>query len=621
MDITDDTTGKVHSLAREHTPPYVNEVGHNKKLHSNVLIRDKNDRAVYYYVGIDEEHAMKKGDTVELFVNYGDHYEQVRERKGYGLVNMADHVGGDEEDGARLHRNFHEREEMEKDVSSLKVYEMFHLAEFLNEKIFVPINKSIQMAYPEDGSAKAENANTIRYRDLIARRRLHWIGEKLSGRVQEFIDDPNVIISEFVTSIRASLRQWRFVSMPNVFNQLSPDLKKVLIGELAEECLYQTRSQLPSPLDETVWSQLAVDLTRKTSAALAQYLFCYSGPFNIRKQFLGQDLLKLAKKFAETVREGCKAINIMEGNTIPEGAVDEHIDQLSFKSPQRKIKKKNLFDESKGKMMSLYDNENTVRFGTAAAMADIQAYYDAVELCGIESYYIPGKTKRVSECGRSIVSLYSEQNSINNNTDKHSPQFNWMARTVDAFKRGDARVNEQWYLENQVLLVVHLLASTCVDWGGHSDGNNWYSFEKLCEAMNFDQTKANRVISQGAINPTWPKPEIIPAYSPALSDEGFISGRAHRKARPRTNPSSSKRELFSGPDDDFPGWTVKKIQRGGSNHVDKYWSRPELPGITVRSRVGVKALMDYMEANDVGAREAYEANQGQTKFFLTRVLH
>lgn len=41
VDITDDITGEVHSLAKRHTPIYVNEVGHNTELNANVLIRDK----------------------------------------------------------------------------------------------------------------------------------------------------------------------------------------------------------------------------------------------------------------------------------------------------------------------------------------------------------------------------------------------------------------------------------------------------------------------------------------------------------------------------------------------------------------------------------------------------
>lgn len=70
-------------------------------------------------MSIDEEHAMKKGDTVELLVNYGDHYEPVRERKGYGRVNIEQDVGGDDEDKSRLQRNFVERREMESEIVDL----------------------------------------------------------------------------------------------------------------------------------------------------------------------------------------------------------------------------------------------------------------------------------------------------------------------------------------------------------------------------------------------------------------------------------------------------------------------------------------------------------------------
>ena len=36
IDITDDSTGQVHSLARKHTSIYVNEVGHSPDLYENV---------------------------------------------------------------------------------------------------------------------------------------------------------------------------------------------------------------------------------------------------------------------------------------------------------------------------------------------------------------------------------------------------------------------------------------------------------------------------------------------------------------------------------------------------------------------------------------------------------
>jgi len=87
---------------------------------TNSLIREKGEGTVYYYIRIDEKHAMKKGDTVELLVNYGKHYEGVRERKGYGLVNLQEGLGGDWDEKAKLQRNFVERKEIENEIIDLK---------------------------------------------------------------------------------------------------------------------------------------------------------------------------------------------------------------------------------------------------------------------------------------------------------------------------------------------------------------------------------------------------------------------------------------------------------------------------------------------------------------------
>ena len=605
IDITDDTTGEVHSLARQHTPPYVNEVGHNTKLHRNVLIRDKNDRSVYYYVGIDEEHALTKGDTVELLVDYGNHYEQVRERKGYGRFNASEHVGGDEDDAARLSRNFHEREEVENDISSMNVYEMFHLIEFLTDEIFDPVNESIQRTFPEEGHINKDASRTA---DIIARRRLHWIGEKLEGRFQQFLVDSEVDSnSEFMSSIRVSLRRWRFVSMASIYHQLNDNHRIVLQNELTEELFYQARSSLPSPLNETVWCKLAVDLMKNVSVLLAQYMHCYPGPLDMRKQFLADKLLGLAEEAAVAVRKGANA-------TIRS---DTDLDNLSFKSPKRIIKKKYLVDGSNERMTSLYDDRDIIRFGTAAAMADIQAYYDAVDLCGIDSYFTPGKNKRISECERSIVSMYGPVGV--DEDDKRSPQHHWMARSVDTFKKGAASVNEQWYIENQVLLVVDALASTCVDWG-QSDGSEMYSLEKLCVKISYDLDRAERAKKLGAVNPAFPAPEITPAIE---AEEKTNESRKRRRQAPRKPaPSGPSRQVYNGQDDQFPaGWMKKSIQRASSHHVDNYWSHPELPqGLIVRSKTGVQALVDYARENNVGVGAAYEQYKGVTKYFSRRAV-
>jgi len=536
IDITDDHTGELHSLAKNHTPIYVNEIGHNPELRSNVLIRDKDDRSIYYYVCITKECKMKKGDTVELLANYGDHYEQVRERKCYGRANKSEHLGGDEDDGAKLQRNFHEREEVEKDISSLEVFAMFHLVEFLTENVFKPVNESIR-------SVAHGKLDLRQQRHLIARRRLHWVGEKLTGRVQEVIAHPSVdSSSECICSIRESLRQWRFVSMPTLFNKLNPDLAKILLGELSEELLYQTRSCIPNPLDETVWSNIAIDLTRKTTHSIAQHLFCSSEPIGVRKQHLGKDLLNHAKHASIALFDGSNAINNIKdqdssnhSNKYPRiKSMDDHMNLLSFKAPGRKLKIEDLLDGTKERMISLYNSHQTIRFGTAAIMADIQAYYDAVDLCSIDQYYLPGINKGISECDSSIVSQYEPKNA--NCSANHSPQFDWMARSVDAFKKGYARVNEQWYLENQVLAITHNLATTFVDWTGGPVENGWYSLRLLCENICLDMDDAKRALAQGALKPTWPVPKVKSAYSPDLCDVSPAKESGRKRRRPRKTP-------------------------------------------------------------------------------------
>jgi hypothetical protein len=236
VDITDDATGEVHALARTHTPIYVNEVGHNPKLYSNVLILEKNDRSVYYYIAIDQKHAMKKGDTVELLVDYGDAYEEVRERKGYGRDKTFDPI----------QRNLGEREDLENDIRTLTVYEMFHLVEFLTEHIFDPINKSIERYCTVEGN---EISDLPREKDLIAMRRLHWLSEKLTERVQEYLTDSAV---DALSYIRHFTQEWRLSIERQGCNT------RALHNEISEENLYQARS--PSLADDgrrrSRWSRI-----------------------------------------------------------------------------------------------------------------------------------------------------------------------------------------------------------------------------------------------------------------------------------------------------------------------------------------------------------------------------
>ena len=76
-------------------------------------------------------------------------------------------------------------------------------------------------------------------------------------------------------------------------------------------------------------------------------------------------------------------------------------------------------------------------------------------------------------------------------------------------------MNEQLYLESQVLLVVHLLASTRLDSSGGNE-NGWYSLEKLCREIHLDPIIVKRALSHGSINPTYSLSQRLHLPSPLV---------------------------------------------------------------------------------------------------------
>uniref|UniRef100_A0A7S2UHB5 Uncharacterized protein n=1 Tax=Attheya septentrionalis TaxID=420275 RepID=A0A7S2UHB5_9STRA len=86
FDITDDWTGEIHDLARQHVPAYINECSSSE----TPTIRAEHDPEgnVHYLLGIVDADAEKltipvDGTELELFINYGPLYENVRLRKLY----------------------------------------------------------------------------------------------------------------------------------------------------------------------------------------------------------------------------------------------------------------------------------------------------------------------------------------------------------------------------------------------------------------------------------------------------------------------------------------------------------------------------------------------------------
>lgn len=87
--------------------------------------------------------------------------------------------------------------------------------------------------------------------------------------------------------------------------------------------------------------------------------------------------------------------------------------------------------------------------------------------------------------------------------------------------------------------------------------------------------------------------------------------------KPRTYNKGLK-NLQNGEVDVFPGWNFECFQRKNSTQYERLWSHKSLDGISVRSRVGMREMMEKMETHRVDAKGAYEIlmSEGKGKYFM-----
>jgi hypothetical protein len=88
-DITDDS-GDLHSIAKQHIPPYVNEIIDPFLEEQCVYSAFDCQGALHYLLGhmhpIDGNLRLSADGTKrEIFTDYGILYETIRQRKGYSL--------------------------------------------------------------------------------------------------------------------------------------------------------------------------------------------------------------------------------------------------------------------------------------------------------------------------------------------------------------------------------------------------------------------------------------------------------------------------------------------------------------------------------------------------------
>ncbi len=173
VDFTDDISGYPHAAARANTAMYVNECGHDVSLVENVCSLET-CRSVSYYIYIDR--PMYAGETRELLINYREKYEDIRERRGYGLANINLGVKGDDDDVSRVLRNQRERLQTQTTIMTCSEDEIQIIVNFIEEKVLNGIIEATSHVPSDAGT-------DILARQFVARRRIHWISKLCERRL------------------------------------------------------------------------------------------------------------------------------------------------------------------------------------------------------------------------------------------------------------------------------------------------------------------------------------------------------------------------------------------------------------------------------------------------------
>jgi hypothetical protein len=173
-----------------------------------------------------------------------------------------------------------------------------------------------------------------------------------------------------------------------------------------------------------------------------------------------------------------------------------------------------------------------------------------------------------------------------------------MPRTVDAFQKGVAKVNEEWYLLHQIMVVVHALACS-INWNHNTPNGDRtiYSLERVCLALGIHKKDAEATIAPAASklrcsmdikkkSPKKARKSVQKAKSPfgGMKVASMISKAI----------ISPNRTIRDGPDDRFAGWNVRSIRRLNSDQIDNIWYHPDHEDIKVRSTKGVKHIIHTM---------------------------
>lgn len=577
IDITEESTGKPHDVARKEIPMYVNEVGYNPALNQNVFCGEQDDRVVKYFFRLQQ--PMKSGSRIELLTNYRDGYESVRERKGYGWRNLHEGLPGDNLFSQRLERNFEDRRQvemiikLEKSLQSLSEY-----LSFIHNDIWNPIISKITTVLDSEGSKLP-----ISIQQWIATRRIQWMSNSFRQRLEKEQATPtsNNLLQQILIHNMTELldtMQLSAVGLDRLPAELFLDEERQSVNqstceEITEEHCFYLQDSLPMVFDSSVYCKIATRLIKRLSMVVASA--CPNKKHIDDCSALGIQG-SVCKAFYDAARLSKEEVkdSIMAFSSSPCESDLNFSSGIRLKSylsaPFTKA-----FERIKPSGGFFMDN-STIPKGFVAALLEKLAYFDCVTLGGIEPHWDYGKPSL--EIGDSFVmvkfaGLNVKEEPINELRDLCSAP-----RSVPAALKTSASINETWYLLWQVFWPIHSFAKEFLV---QSD----YSVAELCSILGIHTSLADFAIKRGMQKVDNKsileccRPINCPPPQPRKREKS-LKPKMPTSDIPRAPP----RLIYEGPVKNFlpgrssEGWTQKIYQRASGasvGHCDSYWYTPQ----------------------------------------------
>mmetsp|Transcript_46730 Transcript_46730/g.69110 ORF Transcript_46730/g.69110 Transcript_46730/m.69110 type:complete len:698 (+) Transcript_46730:212-2305(+) len=526
VDLTDDATGELHSEAKLNVCLYVNEVRHSEGLKTNVLSQEINGRSIHYHLCIGK--PMKKGETIELLVDCLDGFERSRERKYDGKTNTEDGFQSDNYNAIRMLRLFKERKDIDEKITTMSEEDMQACLHFIENRILKSVLSSTTSLCKDTRINGFKSESIPSSRQWLARRRIHWVEERLKHRMDQFQSKKRttrIATSWDFSNMDRVLRDMKWDSTSEILSfsldhciKKKKDLEFVLREEISGEILFAASKHLHNPYNEYYWCPIATKLLNEAIRCIASSIIFKANDVHSHADLV-ESLIHLVCTAARSVVDSCTALNLPGSNSY-----DAAIESLSFQSAKcnsfssRKpfVKyKPDFLNLLRGSSTDKKDHFNSSKSGMSAIAEDL-AYCDAIELCGINGNFdFDSTVGRKELCFIMAECPWIDEDENMETSGQGNRREYSMPRYLDAVVKCVAKVNIKWYLVHQIIGAINALVLSVKNFGLTEliPSENDF-FKQLCSAIGIDEVDARQMLSSVVFMPVDNEVEIVRRDSP-----------------------------------------------------------------------------------------------------------